>query len=74
MPEYIFMTGEKFSVYANDEHHAKQVIDAYFDGEWENDPYVEEEDIETVQYVGADTILLKQGEPGKMKHYYTYEE
>ena len=74
MPEYIFITGEKFSVYANDEGHARRIMFSFFDGDWKDDPEVEDEDIETVRYVEADTILLRQGEPGKMKHYYTYEE
>lgn len=58
MPEYTFITGEKFSVLANDAEHARQIINAFFDGEWEDNPYVEEEDIETVNYIEADTILL----------------
>lgn len=58
MPRYVFITGEKFEVLANDAEHARQIINAFFNGEWGNDPYVEEEDIETVNYIEADTILL----------------
>lgn len=58
MPEYRFITGEVFSVMANDAEHARQIINAFFNGEWEDDPYVEDEDIEAVNYVEADTILL----------------
>lgn len=58
MPEYIFITGEKYSVMANDELHARRIISAFFDGEWEDDPEVEDEDIQEVNYIDSDTILL----------------
>ena len=58
MPEYIFITGEKYSVLANDEAHARRIMFSFFDGDWEDDPEVEDEDIETVNYIEATTILL----------------
>ena len=58
MPEYTFITGEKYSVMANDEAHARRIINAFFDGEWQDDPEVEVEDIDAVNYIEADTILL----------------
>ena len=58
MAEYVFLTGEKYSVMANDELHARKIISAFFDGEWEDDPEVEDEDIQAVNYIDADTILL----------------
>ena len=58
MPEYIFITGEKYSVLANDEAHAHKIMSAFFDGEWKDDPEVEDEDIQAVNCIDADTILL----------------
>lgn len=58
MPEYRFITGEVFSVMANDAEHAQRIINRFFDGQWDDDPDVEDEDIQAVNYVEASTILL----------------
>lgn len=60
MPRYTFITGEKFSVRANDAAHAKSIIDAYFSGVWEegDDVYVTEDDINDVLYIENDTIMI----------------
>lgn len=58
MPEYRFITGEVFSVMANDAEHARRIINRFFDGDWEGDPEVEDEDIEAINYVESTTVLL----------------
>ena len=58
MPEYKFITGETFSVMANDAIHAREIINTYFDGEDPDGSYVTEEDIDSVTYVENETLLL----------------
>jgi hypothetical protein len=57
MPEYRFITGEVYSVMANDAEHALGIINAFFDGDWDGS-YVTDDDINAVNYVEADTMLL----------------
>jgi hypothetical protein len=73
MPEYRFITGEVYSVMANDAAHAREVLNAFFNGDWDGS-YVTDEDIEAVNYAGADTRYIDEVEAGKMYNYYTYEE
>lgn len=73
MSEYIFLSGEVFQVAAKDESHAKQIMDAYFSAEWEENPEVTDEDINNVVYMGADTRYIGEVEAGKMPYWYTYE-
>lgn len=58
MPEYRFITGEVFSVMANDAEHARRIINRFFEGEWDDDPEVEDEDIQAINYVESTTMLL----------------
>jgi hypothetical protein len=73
MPEYQFISGERFSVMANDAEHAREILNAFFNGDWDNN-YVTDDDINAVNYIGADTRYISEVEPGKMYNYYTYEE
>jgi hypothetical protein len=73
MPVYKFMTGEVYSVDANDSVQAERIIKAFFDGEWD-EVIVTSDDINGVQYEHAGTMLLGEAEPGKMYNYYIYEE
>ena len=57
MPEYRFLSGEIYSVMANDAEHAREIINSFFNGDWDN-AYVTDDDINAVNYVEADTILL----------------
>ena len=58
MPEYRFITGEVFSIMANDEEHARRIIDAYFSSRPYEYDDVEPEDIDAVQYIEGTTIKL----------------
>lgn len=57
MQEFVFITGEKFRVRANDLVHAQLILNAYFMDAEPNDD-VTEEDIMKVEYMEADTILI----------------
>ncbi len=70
---YRFISGEIYSVEANDLVHAQRIIAAFFDGEWD-EVTVTSDDINGVQYDDVDTRYLGESEPGKMYNYYTYEE
>lgn len=76
MTIYKFMTGEVYSVEANDSVQAERIIKAFFDGEWD-EVVVTSDDINGVQYEHAGTMLLGESnvtDAGKMYNYYIYEE
>ena len=76
MAIYKFMTGEVYSVEANDAVQAQRIIDAFFDGEWD-EVDVTSSDINGVQYEYSGTKLMGESnvtDAGKMYNYYIYEE
>lgn len=73
MPVYNFMTGEVYSVEAKNAVQAQRIIDAFFQGEWD-EVDVTSDDINGVQYEYSGTKLMGESEPGKMYNYYVYEE
>lgn len=73
MARWRFLTGEIYSVEANDIAQATEIIKAFFDGEW--DEYsVTSDDINRVEYEGTDLRYIGEVEAGKMPYYYTYED
>lgn len=57
MQEFVFITGEKYRVRANDAEHAQKILDSFFMDTWPNDD-VTEEDIMKVEYMEADTFQI----------------
>ena len=73
MAMWRFLAGEVYSVEANDIAKAREIMKAFFDGEWD-EVAVTSDDINRVEYEGTDTRYIGEAEPGKMPYYYTYED
>ena len=59
MAIYKFISGEIYSVEANDIVHARRIMDAFFNGEWD-EVDVTSDDINRVEYDDVDTRYLEE--------------
>jgi hypothetical protein len=59
MAIYRFISGEIYSVEANDVVHAKRIMDAFLNGDWDGET-VTDDDINRVEYDDADTRYLEE--------------